>query len=564
MQRYLSCSLIIAVSLLALPGVAISQVPSQLPGSVDAGRIDQREKRITPGPSVATPSKSETVMPEITPPAQSKHITMTLRAVKITGMTAFTSAQVEDIYSPYIGRVITMDTLWLIAGQMTERYRQAGYFLSQVTVPEQEIKDDVVRLHVVEGYIGDIQFNDKKARKPLVKKWLSKLQSYRPLTTDQLESALLQLNDLPGISLRAVLEPMKDVKAPGAVRLVLEHREKSQYSGQINFDNNGSLFLGPYQMSAHLQATLLPMQKTTFMVLTTRPTNELKYGSIRHEIAVLPGGTLEAYASRTHAAPGDTLAIQEIRSDSTLLGAAFRYQFLRQRQQNLSGLVALESRNTQSDILGTPLTRDAVRAVRGTLDYEVADNWRGYNLISVTFSRGVDAFGASKANALNLSRAEATPDFRKLQANVSRIQSITPEWILTAASAMQKASGPLYSSEEFGYGGQSFGRAYDDSEITGDHGFAVMAELKYNGLSTWNGLQAVPYGFYDIGLVWNEDQEQTRRAVGSSGGTGVRLTSENGFTADFGMAFPLAREIAKPLYGNEKNPRYRMKISYGF
>lgn len=562
MRHWFSHSLAMMVALAVVPEFALAQV--QLPGSADAGRIDQREERMVPESNMAVPSRPATVMPPITAPEQSKHVTMKLEQIRITGMTVFATAQVEDIYAPYIGKEITMDKLWLIAGQVTERYRQAGYFLSQVMVPEQEIKDGVVILHVMEGYVGAIQFEDALAKKSLIKKWLDTLQSYRPLKTSQLESVLLHLNDLPGVSLRAVLEPLKDATAPGAVRLVLERRESTLYSGQVSFDNNGSKFLGPYQMSAQAKAVVLPMQQTSVMLLASQPTDELKYGTIRHEVPVMMAGTIEVYASKTRAAPGYTLAVQEIRSDSSLLGTAFRYQIIRQRQENLSARVALEARDTESDILGTPLTRDSVRALRGSLDYEFADSWRGYNVVNAALSQGVSAFGASKANALNLSRTEAEPGFTKLQVNVSRMQGLTADWMMTAMAAAQVASGPLYSSEEFGYGGQAFGRAYDDSEITGDHGVAATAELRYVGLAAWNGLQAVPYGFYDIGLLWNDDRDQVARATGSSGGAGVRLLSDAGFSADLGVAFPLTREVSNPLEGNGSNPRYRMQVSYGF
>jgi hemolysin activation/secretion protein len=78
------------------------------------------------------------------------------------------------------------------------------------------------------------------------------------------------------------------------------------------------------------------------------------------------------------------------------------------------------------------------------------------------------------------------------------------------------------------------------------------------------GVKTVPYGFYDVGVVWNDDQDQAARASGSSGGAGVKLLSDTGVSADFGVAFPLTREIDNPLQGNGKNPRYTMQVSYGF
>ena len=61
-----------------------------------------------------------------------------------------------------------------------------------------------------------------------------------------------------------------------------------------------------------------------------------------------------------------------------------------------------------------------------------------------------------------------------------------------AALSGQWASGPLYSSEEFGYGGKNFGRAYDQSELTGDHGVAASVEVDYAGWSAGRPMAFTP------------------------------------------------------------------------
>lgn len=552
----------VVVLVAAFPAFA---APPVVPSSADASRIDKRNTMSAPPSELTTPGKPMTVMPFAEPPEQSHRITLVLKAVKVHGMTVFSEEQASDIWAPYLHQKITMDKLWLFAGQLTERYRAKGYFLSKVTIPQQEVSDGVITLEVIEGYIGEVKFDDPLAKKSIVQDWLERLKLYRPLKSEQIESVMLQLNDIPGVSLRAVLEPMPAGSPVGAVRLILEQRPVNRVSGQVSVDNNGSKFLGPYQAFAQVSAEVLPQQKTTFTLLSSLPAKELKYGGLKHEIPVIPAGTLELYGTRTGAKPGYTLAPSEIKTDSTLLGAGFNYKLIRQRQENLTARVAFESRETQSDILNTPLTRDSIRALRAGLTYETVDGWNGYDQMGATLSQGVKALGASRAGQLNLSRAKATPDFTKFEANIARIQGIGSSWMVATNASAQVANGPLYSSEEFGYGGQAFGRAYDDSEITGDHGVAASAELRYAGLAPWYGVQAMPYSFYDYGVVWNDDTpDQPARAAGSSAGAGLRLQSDLGISANLGIAFPLSRDVGNPLYGNGKNPRYLMQLGYGF
>jgi hemolysin activation/secretion protein len=86
----------------------------------------------------------------------------------------------------------------------------------------------------------------------------------------------------------------------------------------------------------------------------------------------------------------------------------------------------------------------------------------------------------------------------------------------------------------------------------------------YSGIDSIGSFQPVPYAFYDVGMVWNEDRDQVARATGSSAGGGVRIVSDIGLTANLGVAFPLTRNIANPLVGDGNDPRYLMQVGYGF
>ncbi|MBY0354143.1 MAG: BamA/TamA family outer membrane protein [Rickettsiales bacterium] len=121
----------------------------------------------------------------------------------------------------------------------------------------------------------------------------------------------------------------------------------------------------------------------------------------------------------------------------------------------------------------------------------------------------------------------------------------------------------LPASEEFGIGGPSFGRAYDLSEIMGDEGVAGSLEVRYQAIPEWRGLQTVPYIYYDLGKVWNNDTDGESFSAASAG-LGVRFAHELGINAQLGLAFPLTREPERPIYGDHHSPRLLMQLGYGF
>ena len=103
-----------------------------LPGPADAGRIDQREGLRPPEPNLLPPVQQKTVVPPPSVPENSRQVRLILRDLRIIGISVFTTDDVKDIYAPYLDREVTLDTVWKIAGQLTERYHDAGYFLAHV------------------------------------------------------------------------------------------------------------------------------------------------------------------------------------------------------------------------------------------------------------------------------------------------------------------------------------------------------------------------------------------------------------------------------------------------
>jgi hemolysin activation/secretion protein len=551
---------LVLVSFLGAPWNALAQVT----GPADASRIEQRLKDIAPPPLITPPpSPSREAKPQNAPPG-SENIHFVLHGVIFERMTQFTDAQVRDDYAEYLDRDITLDTLWKIAARLTKRYQKAGFFLSRAYVPQQEIGDGPVRIVVVEGYISEVNFDEKAKNNPLVVEWVNTILGKKPLHLKQLESVLLRLSDLAGQNYRAVLELPEDKDAPeGAVRLSVVSTE-GNIEGRIGIDNYGSLFLGPVQLNEQISGSIIPNQRTTLTLLQASQLSEMKYGSLMQEIPLSYGWGMDLSGGIIGSRPGDSLARQDISTVSKNFGLGLTYRVIRQREDNLNLRFSYEGRDTKSKILGAELTREFVRAVRVSGNYQGIDSLNGYNLANLTFSQGIAAMGASDAGDLNLSRAEAEPDFRKIEMALTRLQPLSEDFVFLGSVSGQYASAPLYASEEFGYGGQSFGRAYDSSEITGDHGLAGSVELRYSSLPDWQDVKLTPYGFYDIGKVWNEDAGQEKTASGSSAGLGLRLNTDNGVSANIGLAFPLTRQIATPLHGNGSNPRLLLQLGYDY
>lgn len=555
--------LLFSVSLVASTVLfPISVLAQALPGPADASRIETPDFE---GPKFSVPSGIE--VPEsigiINAPEGAKDIFLDLKHIKIEGVTAFTPGDLKPIYQQYEGQHVSPDVVWKIAAQITERYRNKRYFLSRAYVPAQEIEDGNITIRVVEGYVGEVQWQgENKPDSWIIDEMTKHLIAQRPLTTNKIESYLLRVNDIPGASYRAVVQPIEGGDE-GAVAVVMLGEEKKGL-GVVRLDNTGSRFLGPYQGSVFYQDSFIKNQQTMLGISGSLPMDELKYITASHQIPVAPKINFEMGGSYIKANPGYTLEPNDIVSKSGEINMGFTYQPIRQWLENLSVGIKFTAKDTDSDILGTPLTRDRIRALRASMSYDTADFFDGYSYWNATVSQGIEVLGSSGKGDADLSRPEAEPDFTKLELSYLRQQPFGKNFLLVGRVAGQLASGPLYSSEEFGYGGQTFGRAYDPSEITGDNGLSGSVELRYTSYTPFENYELTPYVFYDIGKVWNDDKGGDNIS-GSSAGIGLYMNLPHNLMGTFTVAQPLTKNIDNPLYGEgEKAPRFVFDLSYRF
>ncbi len=540
---------------------AVAQSPV---GPADIDRIRSLQERfVAPQPVDETVISKPKEQP-VDAPEGADEILITIKSIKFNGVTAFSEDEIKPIYEEYIGKETTLDTLWLVAQQLTKKYHAHGYSLSRAYIPVQEVEDGNVSINVVEGFISTVGFsNNAKPNNP-TKQIINRIISQKPLNIPSLEDSLLKLNDLPGYSYRAIIEAGEGLEDDGSLHLTLIPVEKRS-AGLITIDNYGSRYLGPHEVTGIYSTSLLDIADITVSGLFTPHDDELRYGGLSNKFYLFPELSIETYGSYTTATPGYLLKISEIDSQSTTLGIAAKYQLTRQREYNMALRLSLVGRNTNTDLINTALVRDRVRVAGIEFLADFSDPLGGYSDLNFKISRGLDIFGASQEGELNLSRGKATPHFTKVQIDAERIQALDNDWSFATKLSSQWSDNPLFSSEQFGYGGISLGRAYDASEITGDSGLSFSFELRYDGLGQFSWVALTPYGFYDIGKIWNKDSTQVHHQSASSAGFGLRAVTNINVSADIGLAYPLTHDISAPLYGADKDdPRLLFSINYNF
>jgi hemolysin activation/secretion protein len=537
------------------------RVGAVLPGSVQPGVISQY---VTPKNNYTPKSAPKVLSPEEQAASfgpQAEHIKFTLRQIILQGNHVYSNAELEALYKDKINKNISIAELQDIVQNITNYYRNNGYILSRAILPPQHVNNGVVHITIIEGYISKVTVIGKAngARQILVA-YGNKIVQSRPLQIKIMEHYLLLANQLPGVDVKAILEPSKT--ETGASDLNLAVKEQT-VNASFSYDNYGTLYIGPLQTTASTSVNSIfrSGDTTRFTTLGTTHGSELDFYDLFYQTPLWDNGlqgTLDA--NKSYTTPGLNLRPLKVDGTSTSYTAGMQYPLLRSRAANATLDGSFVYSNSQTTQFGFNLYNDHIRYVRfgGTTDF--ADRFSGINLISAHAEQGLNVLGASdNPNSTTSSRFGADGIYSKFTMQASRTQALFNQFSAYVLASGQYAFNPLLTTVQFGFGGSQLGRGYDPAEILGDRGLAGSAELRYDMAPDKVFLKNVQlYAFYDIGVVWDikEVIGIPLRQDAASTGFGSRFAINKYLSGNVMWTQPLTKEVAaEEIIGEGHRPR---------
>jgi hemolysin activation/secretion protein len=549
----------LVMTLLACGGQAHAQ---SLPDAAQTGRLLE-ERFPAPVPEPLSKQPRPKAVPQV--PRQASEPTgprFTLRQLKFQGVTVYTEQELQETFKAFVGREIALSELQTIAEQLTDKYRNDGYLLSSATVPPQEIADGVAVIGVNEGVVGNIVFDGLNAEDQsanLLRSVAEKLMSSQPLRQSVLETTLLLLNDIRGVSATAVFKPSPT--DPTQIDLIIPIQQTA-YEVRTTLNNRGTRYVGPWQgaVTGVYHGAISRFDTVTLQGMSGTDNQELFGFLAGYELPLNASGTtLNIEVNRAWSEPGYTLRTFDLESLNQRISLGVVQPLKRTRARNLKLEGTLNARYNTTKFDGTLLSEDDYRSVEASLEYDTSDARGGVTLFNFGMAQGLDLFGAKESGSALLTRTDGKSDFTKLTFYTSRSQSIASETAIFAAFNGQYALSQLLSAEEFGFGGATFGRAYDASELTGDHGAAIMFELRQN--ADMQGSRVISsaqlFAAYDLGAIWNIDHDSKGdRKTASSASIGLRYNLFNVMNGSVELAKPLTRAVGAFAEDSNKDPRF--------
>lgn len=540
-----------AVAFTVLPALVLAQ---QVP---DAGRLLQQDRPI-PAPPKADPGI------QVAPPANTASLpggtTVSLQAVRFTGNTVFSAAQLNAVLGEVTGKAYDLAGLQALAQRVSEHYRTAGYPFARAVVAQQTFADGVLEITVVEGRYGTVSATGDARLAPAAQGFLRDLAPGAVIESSRLARSTLILNDQPGIQTTPLIRPGQ---ALGTGDLEVQVSRTPAVTGEWGVDNQGSRYTGEYRVRASLQWDSPFMLGDQMAVRGNVSDDNQWLGSLGYS---LPLGASGLRGTVGYAHSHYTLAKQFASLNATgtadIANVGFSYPLVRSQQGNLS-LAGTYQDKRLHDQQGAASTQSdkTSRAMPLTLQFDRRDQFAGGGITygSLGYTTGTLDLDATLA-AADATSAKTQGSFDKWNLDLARIQTTpVPTLTLFGRVSAQSAGKNLDSSEDFGLGGPNGVRAYPTGEGFGDEGWLVQIEARCQMASV------APYAFYDAGQV---KTNKSPWVAGSNdrdlSGYGMGLRYANrGWLVDASLAW---RDQGGPATSDteDRNPRLWVTVGWRF
>lgn len=598
------------------PSDSLLPDPNDMPPPLDLPDPAGFPELLVPDSPVAPIPQDEAVfvLPapfEILPPAALPLVEIRIRAIQLEGNSVVPCEDLQSLCSGWLNRSLVQEDLDELRFRIAGLYLSRGFLNSGAIIPDQDMKDGILRIQLIEGRLTDAiirtyRENSDGQRTDISKARAAVKPAYfrqrilagndKPLRLGTLQNRLQILQSNP--NLQRINAELKPGAVPGESILLMEVTESTRPRWNIGMDahNQRSPSVGGEQLECWAETT----NATGFsdalairMGLLTGDRGDPEFdpgqtASLRYSRAVTAyDTTLDFTAERQdYVILDEVFSPLDIEGDSWEIGMVVRHPLLRSfGSHSASGVNSNQGagevlkQTVQNDVwvgLGFDMSHSETRLlgepfsispgyVDGELDLSAVrflQDWTRRTDNSVLAARSVISFGIDGLGSTD-SPDEPDSAFVSWAAHGQYSRRIgTRGDSATLRAGFQWASDPLPSPEQWILGGRYTVRGYPENSLVSDTGW--FGAIEYSCMlpppsedSNWR-FAIVP--FLDAGTGWNETGGGPTTLV--SCGLGLRTEYADWLRGELFWGFPLShRELTEGGDIQDDGLHFRLTVS---
>lgn len=462
------------------------------------------------------------------PPMDKSDIsTIFVKGFRITGNYSVSTEILTGIANQpeKVNRDMTLADIEAVASQITIYYRKLGYFVAKAYVPKQQMIDGIIEIVVLEGKYGSFDLkNSSHVRDKTVQNMLNNIKSNDVVRLDNLERAMLLINDTPGVVItHAKLLPGAAV---GTSDFNITTGSTERIDGYLVADNYGIRYTGRGRLmvGVGVNSPFGIGDKLYFNGLVSNG-SDLKNGRVSYSVPLSADGLRQEIAySKTDYSLTEEYESLDASGSSANLEFITSYPIIRSRLENLNTSLTLSFKNMKDEIKSTDVS-STQNSRSATAAFGYSRIYRLFGLVNSTDINGSYTLGAfhyddDELEASDNENANTTGTYNKINGSVGQKMNITNTLSFNALLSFQKALGNknLDGSEDFSIGGAYGVKVFPISEQSAENGYILNAELLYS-LPTFGGLESKISVFVDNAETSQENDitDEQRRTLTDAG-----------------------------------------------
>lgn len=463
-----------------------------------------------------------------------------LKSIRVEGNTLVKGKDIDEALRGLTGENRTLNTLRQGAAAIQRCYNEAGYGGVVVYVPEQDLSSGEAVIRVVEGKLAKVTVSgNTRFDKANIRRSLPNLTEGTTPIVSAIDRDIQLANESPT---KEVQVKLKAGAKPGDIDADVAVKEERPLRFLFGLENTGTNASGEYRASAGLQyANLWDRDHVGTVQYQTSPSKPslVKIYSVGYR-APLYGlsSSIDGFYAHTSVDSGTTLTPAgplQFTGTGDIVGLRWNLHLARRGEYDHRVIFGLDWRDYNNECVlgafgssGCGSAGVSMTVLPASIGYTgQMQGPKGSWGTSVTLAQNI---GGSDDAHFQQARPGAERSYRVLRFSLFGALALPRDYGLQGRLNGQHSPGPLISGEQYGLGGASSVRGYQEREVAGDSGAQLSGEIlspDWGKLITKDGLGLRALLFADYGWVNNHHNTaclgtRTNCAL-SSVGTGIRL-----------------------------------------
>ena len=495
---------------------------------------------------------------EIVPPPR-----FDITRFEVVGTSLLTAEEIERIVSPYTGKNKDFADIQRALESLEQAFRDRGYGVVQVQLPEQDITRGVVQLRVLQPRIGRVTIEDNKhfdAKN--IRNSLPPVKEGETPNSREMARTLQQTAEHPVKQTNVLLKSGASEELVD-VNIKVTDDKPTRYF--FTLDNTGTSDTGYLRTGFGFQHSNLfnrDHQFTATYITSPEYISDVTIVGLGYRIPYYHlNSTLDLIAGYSNVNSGLVQNLFNVSGSGTI--GAVRWNYFLPKWDEIEQKVALglDYRAFKNEVVlqGQALVPD-ITIHPASVTYSGV---KRMTAAEISFYGGlvtnIPGGNDGQAQHFQASRAGATENYTLARLGMNYTRQFRNESQMRFAVNGQMTGDSLISGEQYGAGGPDSVRGYNMREVSGDRGYSGQIEFYTPDLSSKFGLgdsyKTRLLAFYDWGWVRYNNESPTgfNGDTISSLGVGLRMT--------YGKTVSLRFDIAQIMQDSPNREKSSQRVN---